>query len=132
VAAEPAIWIDSAQRKLSAYDGERLLGESALHCPPLPPGTGRLVAYTPAMSQSNMLAPDQASSPGEGRSMGKTWVMAFKPDAGMAVKIYGADWHNRFGLHKVGASVELPTFAARWLFGLAISASAGDVPVIIE
>lgn len=124
LAAEPAIWIDTEQHKLSAYDGERLLGESAIHCPPLLPGVGRLIAHTPSMSLSGAMA--------AGRPLLKPWVMAVQPDVGAPVQAYGAYWHNRFGLANDGPHIELPTFAAGWLFGLALNARSGDVPVIIE
>lgn len=132
VAAEPAVWIDTARHKLSAYDGERLLGESALYSPSLLPGVGRLVAHAPSMSHTGVLNVGQTAPFGALRPLVKPWTMAVQPDTGAAVQVYGVYWHNRFGLPSDGVHVELPTFAARWLFGFVTSARAGDVPVIIE
>jgi hypothetical protein len=131
LASEPAIWIDTEQHKLSAYDGERLLGESAIHSPALLPGVGRLIAHAPSMSHTGVVNLGQSAPPGTMRPLVKPWAMAVQPDAGTAVQVYGVYWHNRFGLPHNGLHVELPTFAARWLFGFVTSA-AGEVPVIIE
>lgn len=115
----PAIWIDTHHHKLTVYDGERLIGESAIHSKPLLRGAGVFMAFAP--STWTMQPP-----------FVRPWVMALRGGTGAPAQVHGVYWHNRFGTGSSGTHIELPTFAARWLFSMMSSARQTEIPTIIE
>jgi hypothetical protein len=62
----------------------------------------------------------------------RSWVMSLTTDLGRSQQVFGAFWHNRFGMAGGGPHIELPTFAAKWLYSMVESMAGRDVTVIIE
>ncbi len=91
------------------FDGERLLGQAAIYGPRLP----RIDTTLRAVQPGALL----------GSRFGVPWLM----ELATGQRLYGAYWHNRFGLIGDGLDVELSTFAARWLYGLVANQPAAVV-----
>jgi hypothetical protein len=135
----PTIRIDTRRQSLAVYDEStgRLLGDALMYFSPLAPGTAWLRPFAPA-----------AWSPVV--PFAYPWVMTLQ--AGTArIPVSGAWWHNKFGLgdgrggwgglpapkrprrHEL-PGVELPVWAARYLYGLAARAarSGRALPVVVD
>jgi hypothetical protein len=89
------------QQQLVITDGEQLVGQAAIYGPRLQTGPTTLRTVQPGAARD-------AATP-----LGLPWLMRL--DTGQ--RLYGAYWHNRFGALSDGPDLELPTFAARWLYG---------------
>jgi hypothetical protein len=117
--SHPAVWVDSAGQKLAVYDGEQLVGETAIYTGEMLAGAGKLVTVAPTASIATM-------------PYVRPYVMAITGMTKRPMPVYGAFWHNRFGLSgAVYPQVELPTFAARWLFGM-VSLHKSGIDVVVE
>lgn len=117
---EPSIWIDSQRYKLTLYDGEQCVGETAIHSGPLLLGMGRLAANTPSIWYD---VPPYAYS----------WNMLLHRDFGKPTHLRAATWHNRFGVPgEQQQFIDLPLFAARWLFNVLAYSPRAGIPVVIE
>jgi hypothetical protein len=110
--AEPLIRIDTYKRQLVVYDRRTAIAAASICSPLLKPGTTTMKRVQPG-------AAVDASRP-----LGLPWLMRL--DSGYPV--HGAFWHNDFGEIGTGTSIELTTFAARWLYERLQS----DVKVVIE
>jgi len=118
--AEPSIWIDSHTHKLTVYDRDQFVGETALYSGLLLPGMGRLAANTPSTWYD--MAP-----------YAYPWNMLLHRDYGKPVHFRGATWHNRFGLPGEQRNfADMPVLAARWIFNMLAGAPRTGVPVAIE
>jgi hypothetical protein len=60
--------------------------------------------------------------------LGVPWIM----ELATGTQVYGAYWHNRFGVAGEGQAIELPTFAARWLYEYLLGCRQQTAAVIIE
>lgn len=116
----PALWIDATHSKLSVYDGEVLVGETAIHAGGLPRGVGTLKVTLPAAAAY------------AGGHYVRAWFMMLQGALGKPMPVYGAYWHNRFGTSHTYHNVELPPLAARWLYNRLGASPIGEIPVIIE
>ncbi|GAB4544101.1 MAG: hypothetical protein OHK0023_00350 [Anaerolineae bacterium] len=118
--AAPALWVDAAHSKLSVYDGEMLVGETAIHAGGLARGVGTLKVTLPA------------SAAYAGGHYVRSWLMLLQGALGKPMPVYGAYWHNRFGVPHTYHNVELPPLAARWLYNMLGASPIAEIPVIIE
>lgn len=117
--ADLTLWIDPKGCKLSAYDGERLIGETAIYAGPMLRGPATLHVDAPGawVTRTPFVRP---------------WLMRLQPEVRPAVQVYGAFWHNRFGIPCSGPHLELPIFAARWLYHALLHSPNHQAAVIIE
>jgi hypothetical protein len=109
---EPLIRIATQSQRLMVYDRGRKLAEAHVYSPALRPGTTLIHQVQPG-------AAIDAATP-----LGLPWLMRL--DNGYSV--HGTFWHNDFGEMGTGSSIQLTTFAARWLYERLQSA----VKVVIE
>ncbi|MCE7948153.1 MAG: twin-arginine translocation signal domain-containing protein [Chloroflexi bacterium CFX4] len=114
----PALWLEVAQQSLSLYEGEAFVGKTAVHSGNLPPDSGTLRVRLPCA---------RASEPPHLHM----WQMLLQPRLGKPVPFYAANWHNRFGTPNTYRAVELPIFAARWLYNMLGGAPMAEIPVVI-
>lgn len=91
--------------ELAVYDGATLIGRMAVYSPPLARAATTIRAVRPGTER--------------GAWIGVPWLM----ELATGQYVYGAFWHNRFGTVSDGPDVELPTFAARWLYELLMACS---------
>lgn len=109
---EPLIRISPQSRQLVVYDRGRVVAEARIYSPELRHGTTLIRQVQPGTVID-------AAIP-----LGLPWLMRL--DNGYSV--HGAFWHNNFGELSTGHSIELTTFAARWLYERLQS----EVKVVIE
>ncbi|MEP7287184.1 MAG: hypothetical protein ABI947_15625 [Chloroflexota bacterium] len=126
ISAVPTIQIDRLQAKLVVVQGDQVVYQTTIYAPVLPIATTTIHPVQPGASLDST-AP-----------LGVAWLMALHTGQ----RIYGTFWHNRFGTKYEGVAdnqaIELPTFAARWLYELLISYQSSDqyrdqpAPIIVE
>jgi hypothetical protein len=81
--------------------------------PILSPGQTTIRAVSPGgQRSSNDHVTLSKSESGYQYNVGIPWMMVLETGQ----YLYGAFWHNRFGAARTGSSIELSTFAARWLY----------------
>lgn len=114
----PTLWLEVAQQSLSLYEGEAFVGKTAVHSGNLPVDSGTLRVRLPCA---------RAAEPPHLHM----WQMILQPRLGKPVPLYAANWHNRFGTPNENRALELPTFAARWLYDMLGGAPVTEIPVII-
>ncbi len=100
ILAEPLIKIVTRQRQLVVHGRGTAIATARICSPPLQHGTTTISRVQPG-------AAIDASIP-----LGLPWLM----NLGNGIPVYGAFWHNRFGEQGNKSSIELTTFAARWLY----------------
>jgi hypothetical protein len=94
---------------------------------------GRILARTPIRSGrlSQMRTTASLEQPGVARDtvtpLGVPWVMRLETGQPM----YGVFWHNQFGDVGEGPDIELPIFAARWLYNW-LASRGQSVTLVIE
>ncbi len=103
------------QRELVITYGQQPIGQTAICGPRFFTGTTTLRTVQPGAARD-------AATP-----LGLPWLMRL--DTGQ--RLYGAYWHNRFGTLSDGPELELPTFAARWLYGW-LASHGGATTLIVE
>lgn len=122
----PTLWIDSHRMRMAVYDGDKLIGESAIYAPPLLPGSAVIQTHHPA--KTIRMFPSLRPS-----------MIELKRPNGAPLTLCGANWHNRFGQEMDATEagrypspfVELPIFTARWLYGL-VNAMRQKIEIVIE
>jgi hypothetical protein len=95
-----SIRIDGQRSELTAYEGTRPVMRTAIHSAVLVPTTTTLRAVQPGTRHA-------AKNP-----LGVPWLMVL----GTGQDLYGAFWHNRFGLIGTIPDIELSVASARWLY----------------
>lgn len=115
----PMIWIDSATSRLSVYDGDRFIGESAMYSEPLVRGAAALNASAPAA-----WVPEPPFA--------RPWTMTLDSPLSGPIPVNGAFWHNKFGGGRAKVGIDLPIIAARWLYDMVSQSAARSVPVVVE
>lgn len=116
----PALWIDNARCKMSVYDGETLIGETAIYGTELPRGLGHVKVNLPAA---------WASFP---PAFIRSWILLYYPQDRKPMSMYGAFWHNRFGTPSKQASIEMPMHAARWLYNMLGGVNQAEIPLVVD
>lgn len=116
---QPTVWLDSAQQMLSLYDGELFIGKTAIHAPVLPQDQAVLRLGLPCARAAQ--APYL-----------HLWHMLLDPQRGKPVPLYGANWHNRFGMPNALHAIELPVLAAKQLYTLLSGTALSEIPVVIS
>lgn len=96
------IGIDRPHMQLLVYDRSHVIAQLPVYASALPATPTTVTAVQPGMA----LDAD--------RPLGIPWLMQL----GSGERLHGAFWHNRFGTTGSSASIELPTFSARWLYEL--------------
>jgi hypothetical protein len=125
LAHEPLIRIDTHQQALQVYDGPRELFRSRLSSPLLSKSQTSITVIQPGGALGGIDSNDSIEADG---LLGVSWLMSL----GQSTPIYGAYWHSRFGdaVTQVKNRIELPIFAARWLYGFIIKNS--QPPPLVE